>query len=97
MATVVWASVKSGDDLRRRMKPRDAAGAAVNYGASGYDEEAPVRIMRAPSRAGGRGTLVGTTPAVGRGLAVARGGDTRGRALPGIGWDGHGWVIDQGS
>eukprot|EP00903_Cladosiphon_okamuranus_P014280 g13263.t1 len=39
VATVVWASMKSGDDLRRRTKP--GGGAAVNYGATPYDEETP--------------------------------------------------------
>eukprot|EP00752_Nemacystus_decipiens_P009947 g8870.t1 len=39
VATVVWSSVKSGDDLRRRKKSGN--GAAVNYGASAYEEESP--------------------------------------------------------
>ena len=48
MATVVWASVKSGDDFRRRTKSGDG-GAAVNYGASAYEEESPVRVQETAS------------------------------------------------
>lgn len=42
MATVVWASVRSADDLRRRSKSAAEGSSAVNYASQNY-EEPPVR------------------------------------------------------